>query len=152
MGLAGLIAKLALSAGPAASADAPSPMPEAAVPDLAAAQSPPEPEPAAEPSSTPAPSAEPSPADEFSEDLKRRKLGYLTVHSSDPRAYVYVNLKRRGKIDEKLTVPCGDRFVSVGVPLPPTGVPMWLAPGKSMLVPCGGPLEITMDPQTLRNP
>jgi hypothetical protein len=140
---AGLIAKLAFTGGPAAKLDVAPQTPKAALPERA-----PPTEPPAQPSAGPAPSAEP-PAEEFSEDLKKRKLGYLTVHSSDPRANVYVNLKRRGMIDEKLTVPCGDRFVSIGVPLPPTGVPMWLAPGKSMLIPCGGPLEMTMDPQPI---
>src|SRR6185295_3687999 len=85
LGLAGLIAKLAFSDGPAARVDAAPPTPKAAMPEPTAAQSPPQAEPAAEPSARPAPSAEPAPADEFSEDLKRRKLGYLTIHSSDPR-------------------------------------------------------------------
>jgi hypothetical protein len=150
LALVGLIAKRSFSRDPAASVAAAPLTPEVALPvplPDPAAEKPPEPEPAAEPSAIPVPSAEPPPADEFSEDLKQRKLGYLTIHSSDPRANVYVNLKRRGMIDEKLTVRCGDRFVSIGVPLPPTGVPMWLAPGKNMVVPCGGQLEMTMDPQ-----
>jgi serine/threonine protein kinase len=149
LGLAGLVAKLAFSRKPAASVDAALQTPKAELPEPAA-QTPHESEPTAEPSASPAPSAEPPPPDEFSQELKERKLGYLTVHSAAPSANVYVNLKSRGKIEEKLTVPCGDRFVSIGVPLPPSGEPMWLAPGKMMNIPCGGPLEVTMDPRTLR--
>jgi serine/threonine-protein kinase len=95
-----------------------------------------------------APSAEPA-ADDISESLKQRGLGYLTVHSSAAHATVYVNLKPRGKPDEKLTVQCGNRFVSIGVPNG-TAEPAWLAPGKTMVVPCGGSLEMTMDPRALR--
>jgi serine/threonine protein kinase len=149
LGLAGLVAKLAFSRKPAASVDAALQTPKAALPEPAA-PTPPESEPAAESSESPVPSAEPPPADEFSEELKERKLGYLTVHSAAPNANVYVNLKSRGKIEEKLTVPCGDRFVSIGVPVPPSGEPMWLAPGKMMNIPCGGPLEVTMDPRALK--
>jgi hypothetical protein len=145
LGGVGLIAKLAFTGGPAAPASAAPQAPTVALPEPAA-QTSPEPEPSAQASASPAPSAEP-PADEFSEELKQRKQGWLTVHSAAPSASVYVNLKPRGKIEEKLTVSCGDRFVSIGVPLPPSGVPMWLAPGKSVSIPCGGPLEMTMDPQ-----
>jgi hypothetical protein len=114
----------------------PTPPPEIEVPAATTASSAPSPEPAAadEP-------GEPPTGGEVSEELKQRGLGYLTVHSSAQHASVYVNLKPRGKVEERLTVPCGNRFVSIGVPFGRSGEPSWLAPGKMMLVPCGGPLN-----------
>src|SRR5262249_48497963 len=146
VGLVGLVVKLASSSGSAPPADATalSPPAKSSEPVVPA---PPESERTALPTTNAIPSAEPSPADDFSEELKKKKLGYLIVHSSAPQANVYVNLKLRGKVEEKLTVPCGNRFVSIGVPYGIRGEPSWLAPGKSMPIPCGGPLEMTMDPQ-----
>jgi hypothetical protein len=151
VGLVGVVTFVAFSRGPKTPAStAPVSSSATSEPTLEAAPAIIEQEPAPAPSATAATSAEP-PAEEFSESLKQRHLGYLTVHSSAPHATVYVNLKARGKIDEKLTVPCGNRFVSIGVQTH-TGEPSWLAPGKSFVIPCGGPLEITMDPHALRSP
>jgi hypothetical protein len=143
LGLAGLIAKIAFTgarAGPAS----PTTLALKAV----------SPEPASEPPAAPAaiaaPSSEPPP-DDFSEEMKQRGLGYLTIHSAAAHANVYVNMKLRGRVEEKLTVACGNKFVSIGLPANARGEPMWLAPGKMMLIPCGGPLETTMDPRALRS-
>jgi serine/threonine protein kinase len=119
-------------------------------PTAEATQAPHEDDPEAAPATSTASSSEPAPADDFSDELKRRGLGYLTVHSSAQHANVYINLKPRGKVEEKLTVHCGNQFVSIGLPASHGDEPMWLAPGKMMFVPCGGPLETTMDPRALR--
>jgi serine/threonine-protein kinase len=149
LGLVGVIAKLAFSSGPAASTQ-PTARVVPAAPAETAPPPPPESAPTAAPSPDPTPSAEAPAADDFSEDMKRHGLGYLIVHSAATQADVYVNLKLRGKVEEKLTVPCGSRFVSIGVPYGSRGEPSWLAPGKTMIIPCGGPLEVTMDPRALR--
>jgi hypothetical protein len=100
----------------------------------------------------PPPSAAPAgQADAISEELLEKKLAYLTVHSSAPHAKVYVNLKLYGRIDDKLTVPCGTRFVSIGLQANRAAEPLWLAPGKMMPLPCGGSFETTMDPRALRS-
>ena len=66
------------------------------------------------------------------------------------RASVFVNLKLYGGFDETLTVPCGKQFVSIGVPARRPAQPIWLAPGKSIIIPCGGAYEATMNPRPLR--
>jgi hypothetical protein len=76
--------------------------------------------------------------------------GYITVHSLAGYASVYVMFARYGKVERQLSVPCGRRFVSVGVPAPGRREPVWLAPGKKLMVPCGGALEVTMNPRALR--
>jgi len=147
--LLGVIVKLAISGASSTSVNAATQVLKA--PSAEPAPMPPASDPAATASASSESSPEPAPADDFSDDLKQRGLGYLTVHSSIPRANVYVNLKARGKVEEKLTVPCGNRFVSIGLPPASHGAePLWLAPGKMMLVPCGGPLETTMEPRALR--
>jgi serine/threonine-protein kinase len=146
--LAGLIAKLAFSGGRTAPVSAATLALQAPSPEPVTSPGPSEPSVA--PDESPAPSSEPSPADDTSETMKQRGLGYLTVHSAAAHANVYVNLKLRGKVEERLTVACGSKFVSIGVPANSRGEPAWLAPGKMMLIPCGGPLETTMDPRALR--
>ena len=99
-------------------------------------------------------SAAASPPPELDESTKKsllkRGLGLLTVHSTASHASVYVNLKLFGGPEERLTVPCGKQFVSIGVPPRRPGPPIWLAPGKSIIVPCGGAYEATMNPRALR--
>jgi hypothetical protein len=88
---------------------------------------------------------------EFSPALKKRHLGHLTVHSVAPYAKVYMMNNKLGRVDERLTVVCGQRFIAIGVP--PRGgrsEPVWLAPGKSMNIPCGGSLTVTMNPRRVR--
>jgi serine/threonine-protein kinase len=149
LGLVGVIAKIAFSSAPVASprstAQATPPAPLQVEPPPSA-----EAEPTTAPSLDSAPTGQEPAADDFSDELKQRRLGYLTVHSAAAQADVYVNLKLRGKVEEKLTVSCGSQFVSIGVPFGSRGEPSWLAPGKTMLIPCGGPLEVTMDPRALR--
>jgi hypothetical protein len=84
------------------------------------------------------------------QQMMRRGLGYLTVHSSAARANVYINLKSYGGLEEKLIVPCGKRFVSIGIPARRPSRTVWLAPGKTMLIPCAGTYEATMNPRALR--
>jgi hypothetical protein len=87
---------------------------------------------------------------EASQELAQRGLAHLTVHSAAMRANVYVNLKVYGAVEEELTVPCGNRFVSIGGPANGTAEPVWLAPGRKMVIPCGESLEFTMNPRALR--
>jgi eukaryotic-like serine/threonine-protein kinase len=87
----------------------------------------------------------------FSVALKKRHLGHLTVHSVARYAKVYMMFNKLGPVDETLTVACGQRFIAIG--LPPRGgrgEPIWLAPGQSTLIPCGGSLTVTMNPRRLR--
>jgi serine/threonine protein kinase len=84
------------------------------------------------------------------QQMMRRGLGYLTVHSSAARANVYINLKSYGGLEEKLIVPCGRRFVSIGIPARSPSKTVWLAPGRTMLIPCAGTYEATMNPHALR--
>jgi hypothetical protein len=93
----------------------------------------------------------PSASDEFSMALKKRHLGHLTVHSRASYALVYLMFTKFGKVEEKLTVPCGQRFIAIGLPSR-TGrrEPVWLAPGTSVFVPCGGSITMTMNPRRVR--
>jgi serine/threonine-protein kinase len=87
----------------------------------------------------------------FSMALKKRHLGHLTVHSVAPYAKVYMMFTKFGRVEDRLSVPCGQRFIAIG--LPPRGgrsEPVWLAPGKSVFIPCGGSLTVTMNPRRVR--
>jgi hypothetical protein len=100
---------------------------------------------------SPAPaSAPPSSNDVSSNELAERGLGYVTVHSPDPRASVYLMLTRYGLVEEKLPVPCGKRFIGIGFPVAGKKEPTWLAPGKKIEVPCGGAIELTINPRMLK--
>jgi hypothetical protein len=59
-------------------------------------------------------------------------------------------VKRYGAAEEKLIVPCGKRFVAIGVPIRGRDEPVWLAPGKSTEIPCGASVEMTMNPRRVR--
>jgi hypothetical protein len=100
----------------------------------------------------PAPVAPELPSTEgtFSEDLMRRGLGFVTVHSAEPHANVYVMFRRYGAVEEKLMIPCGKRFIGIGLPARDRQEPTWLAPGKLTNIPCGGSVEMTMNPRRLR--
>jgi hypothetical protein len=65
-------------------------------------------------------------------------------------AYVYILLFRYGHVERRLTVRCGKRFVSLGVPKPAGSEPTWFAPSRYVDVPCGGSVEITMLPQWIK--
>ena len=70
------------------------------------------------------PSAKPTPkapavaprAADSSMGLKKRHLGHLMVHSLASYAKVYMMFTKYGKVEEKLTVPCGRRFMAIGLP------------------------------------
>jgi len=83
--------------------------------------------------------------------LKKRHLGHLTVHSVARYAKVYMMFNKLGPVEETLTVACGQRFIAIGLP-PRRGrsEPVWLAPGQSTSIPCGGSLTVTMNPRRLR--
>jgi serine/threonine-protein kinase len=117
---------------------------------LAEPEEPPPPSPVEEPAQEDPPTA----ADLVgsSESLARRGLGNVTVHSLASHASVYVMLARYGKVEEKLTLPCGKRFLAIGVQAPARREPIWLAPGRMILIPCGGTLDVTMNPHALRKP
>jgi hypothetical protein len=88
----------------------------------------------------------------ISEDLSGRGLAYLTVHSTGQHASVYVLLTKYGAIENKLLVPCGRRFIAIGVPRRESKEPTWLAPGKYLEIPCGGSIELTMNPKRIGGP
>ena len=103
------------------------------------------------PSVEPASSDSPPPAkDEPSDAPLPRGSSYLTVHSSTPHASVYMMLTRLGPVEERLVIPCGKRFIGIGRPMRDRKEPVWLAPGKTIEIPCGGSLEVTMNPRILR--
>ena len=79
-------------------------------------------------------------------------FGHLTVHSTASHASVYVDQKLFGSPEEKLSVRCGKRFVSIGIPARLNAKPTWVAPGKTMVIPCGAALETTMNPRALHKP
>jgi serine/threonine-protein kinase len=115
--------------------------------------------PAREPKAPAAPAAKvaaqaPVPAStggEFSAALKRRNLGHLVVHSSARYAQVFMGPYKIGRVDENMTVVCGKRFIAIGLP-PRRGrrEPVWLAPGTSTIIPCGGTVTLTLNPRRLR--
>jgi len=74
-------------------------------------------------------------------------FGFLTVHSSIGYAWVYVQLYRYGHVERRLTVRCGKRFLSLGNPRPNGGEPIWFAPSRTVDIPCGGAVEVTMMPR-----
>jgi hypothetical protein len=74
-------------------------------------------------------------------------FGYLTVHSSLGYAFVYVQLVQYGHVEHRLTVRCGKRFLSLGNPKPAGGEPIWFAPSRTVDIPCGRAVEITMMPK-----
>lgn len=140
---------------------------QSAEPALAPTAKPAEPAPAALPHPTePAPaalphpaepaqvavakSAEPSSADATAPADLEPGFGHLTVHSTSPHANVYVMLKKYGPVEETLAIPCGKRFIAIGIPLHDRKEPVWLAPGKSTEIPCGGSLEMTINPRRVK--
>jgi len=114
--------------------------PTAAPPALA-----PAPETAASAEAIPALQETASQDEEIAEDLKTRGLAYVTVHSTNPLASVFVMFTRYGPVEHKLLLPCGRRFIGVGIPARDRKEPTWLAPGKAVEVPCGGAIEMTMN-------
>jgi len=76
-------------------------------------------------------------------------FAFITVHSSKP-ARVYVMMKSYGLVEEKLAIPCGRQFVSIGIPVRGRKQPVWLAPGKMLQVPCQESMELTMNPRPLK--
>jgi hypothetical protein len=92
-----------------------------------------------------------STGNEFSPALKKKHLGHLTVHSSARYAKVYMMFTKFGRVEEPLTVPCGKRFIAIGLPPRPGRTePVWLAPGQPTFIPCGGSLTVTMNPRRVR--
>jgi eukaryotic-like serine/threonine-protein kinase len=83
-------------------------------------------------------------------DYNKTKFGFLTIHSTVPQGFVYVHLIRYGKVEDRLIVPCGKRFVSIGIPNFQKREPTWLAPSQFINVPCGGSVEATILPRKLR--
>jgi hypothetical protein len=63
---------------------------------------------------------------------------------------VYVHLLRYGRIGDRLIVPCGKRFVSIGIPNYKKHEPTWLAPSEIINVPCGGSAEATILPRKIQ--
>jgi hypothetical protein len=105
----------------------------------------------AEPTPPVAAAPDPTSAGDGSEENSAPEgFGFLTVHSISPRASVYLMFKRYGFVDEKLVVPCGRRFIGIGLPVRDRKEPTWLAPGKMTDVPCGGSLEVTMNPRRVK--
>jgi hypothetical protein len=84
---------------------------------------------------SPRPSDSPLSSDESSNAPPDRSVGYVLVHSLDLRASVYMMFTRLGPVEEKLKLPCGRRFVAIGMTVPGKKEPTWLAPGKTIEVP-----------------
>ncbi len=59
-------------------------------------------------------------------------------------------LRSYGQVEEKLAIPCGRQFVSIGVPVKGNKQPVWFAPGKMLQVPCRESMELTMNPRPLK--
>jgi hypothetical protein len=91
----------------------------------------------------------PSPADTSSDNALPQGFGALTVHSTS-HASVYLMFKKYGPVEEKLIVPCGKRFIGIGLPVRDRMEPTWLAPGKMMDIPCRGSIEMTMNPRRVK--
>jgi hypothetical protein len=83
--------------------------------------------------------------------LKGRGLAQLTVHSTGTHASVYLMFTKYGPVEDKLVVPCGKRFIGVGIPKRESKEPTWLAPGKLLEIPCGGSIELTMNPRRIQD-
>jgi hypothetical protein len=130
------------------------PAPPPAPSPVAAPAEPPPPSAAVEPLPVEEPATDDSPLEEGGspESLARRGLATVTVHSVATYASVYVMPGRYGKVEQPLTVPCGNKFLAIGVPTPGRKEPVWLAPGRKILIPCGGTLDVTMNPRALRRP
>jgi hypothetical protein len=151
LGVVGFVLVLWLSLSsphpPAAAGTAPQPS-VAVVPSLRDPAPPPRTTaPAIAPTLSEAPSTLPAPVDK---PRPPPGFGFLMVHSAAPWANVYVSLVKYGRAEGMLTVPCGKRFVSIGVPTRKGREPIWLAPGEMTMIPCGGLLEMTMDPRKVR--
>jgi hypothetical protein len=58
---------------------------------------------------------------------------------------VYIGLKKYGAVEEKLPVPCGQQFISIGTPAPNRKEPIWLASTRTVQVPCGQSIEMTIN-------
>jgi serine/threonine-protein kinase len=100
---------------------------------------------------TPAPPPAPEPVLPLpAGDYNKTKFGFLTVHSTVPYGFVYVHLLRYGKVEDRLIVPCGKRFVSIGIPNFKKHEPTWLAPSQIINVPCGGSADATILPHKVQ--
>ena len=88
--------------------------------------------------------------DDSSETLPKPGFGFVTVHSTAPYANVYVMFSKYGRVEHRLSIPCGKRFISIGVPSHGGKEPIWLAPGRLIRVSCGGSHEVTMNRRPLR--
>ena len=72
------------------------------------------------------------------------------MHTSVASAHVFVNGTRVGRVETELTVPCGKRFVAIGMPTRKERPPVWLAPGRNVEIACGGPTELTIAPHPMK--
>jgi hypothetical protein len=49
-----------------------------------------------------------------------------------------------------MEIPCGKRFVSIGTPKGKGADATWLAPSQNVTIPCGGSIDITMNPKPIK--
>ena len=71
-------------------------------------------------------------------------FGALLVHGID--GTVYVNGVAAGPVEQTLTLPCGRRYVRVGVPPEQFRQTRWLTKGATAAIPCGSLVEVTVLP------
>jgi serine/threonine-protein kinase len=67
---------------------------------------------------------------------------YLDIDTTQTDAHVYLDGKPVAPLTDRVAVPCGVHNVRLGT-FPLT---KWLTKGKSFKLPCGGTLELTMEP------
>jgi hypothetical protein len=69
----------------------------------------------------------------------------VTVFSS-VSANVYVNGILVGTVNQPARAVCGRRFVRIGTQPDGDRFPSWVAPGRSIAIPCQSATSLTMDP------
>lgn len=94
----------------------------------------------------PAPTAAPAVADELPAGFGRLTIGGPLSGS------VYVNGVAFGATGAPAAVPCGRKFVRVGIPGENGLPPHWLARGQTVIIPCAGSIEIVVHPSPQREP
>ncbi len=97
----------------------------------------------AESARAPAPTAAPSSTSMA--DTIPGGFGLLTV-TSPVTAIVFVNGHRAGKANEPLRALCGNRFVRIGTMSDDGDGPFWVAPGRTVGIPCQGSVSIELRP------
>jgi hypothetical protein len=70
---------------------------------------------------------------------------YLTVTYPEP-ATVFLNGTMAGEANESMKVVCGRFFMRLGRFVDGGKLPLWIAPGTTVLVPCQGSMTVALNP------